>query len=169
MSILELINNYKNNCFWFFIPVIIFNIIFTKYLPDFYLENIIHPIVTIETIARITTIAFSAIMTIKLDNKTGKVGLVLYVIGVFIYFCSYFIVIKIPAISFNNNFIVLLAPYWTSVLWLIGIGLLGNKLFINIPYHYVAYIILSIVFAIIHSIHGYICFSTYILKLQKGL
>jgi len=159
MSIIEFINNYKNNCFWFFIPVIIFNIVFTKYLPEFYLKKTNHPIVTIETIARIITIAFSVIMAIKLDNKIGKAGLIVYIIGVLIYFCSYFIVIKIPVISFHNNFIVLLAPYWTSILWLTGIGLLGNKLFINIPYHYIAYIVISIVFAIIHSIHGYICYN----------
>jgi len=159
MGIIEFLNNYKNNCFWFFIPIIIFNIIFTKYLPEFYLKKTNHPIVTIETAARIITIAFSVIMAIKSDNNIGKAGLVVYIIGVLIYFCSYFIVIKIPAISFHNNIIVLLAPYWTSVLWLIGIGLLGNKLFINIPYHYTAYIVISIVFTIIHSIHGYICYS----------
>jgi transcriptional regulator with XRE-family HTH domain len=72
---------------------------------------------------------------------------------------TYFIVIKIPAISLHNSLIVLLAPHWTSVLWLIGIGLLGNQLFINIPYHYTEYIIISIIFAIIHSIHGYICYN----------
>jgi len=87
-------------------------------------------LVTIETIARTITIAFSVIMAINLDNKIGKIGL-----------------------------IVLLAPYWTSILWLVGIGLLGNKLFANIPYHYTAYILISIVFAIIHSIHGYICYN----------
>jgi len=160
MGIIDFIYNYKNNCFWFFIPVIIFNIIFTKNLPEFYLKYIKHPIVTIETIARIITMAFSVIMAVRLDNKIGKAGLVVYIIGILVYFCSYFIVIKTPTISFHSNFIVLLAPYWTSVLWLIGIGLLGNKLFINIPYHYTAYIIMSIIFAIIHSIHGYICYHT---------
>jgi hypothetical protein len=156
---IEFINNYKNNCFWFFIPVIIFNIIFTKYLPEYYLKNINLPIVTIETIVRIITILFSIIMAIKLDNKIGKIGLAVYIIGILIYFCSYFVVIKLPAISFHNNLILLLAPYWTSVLWLTGIGLLGNKIFLNIPYHYTAYIIISIVFVIIHSIHGYICYN----------
>jgi len=140
-----------NNCFWFFIPIIIFNIIFTKYLPEHYLKKIKHPIVTLETIARIITIAFSVILEINLDDKIGKTGLIIYIIGVLIYFCSYFIVIKLPATSFNNNIVVLLAPYWTSVLWLIGIGLLGN--------HYIIYIIISIVFAILHSIHGYICYE----------
>jgi len=159
MNISEFINKYKNNCFWFFIPVIIFNIIFTKYLPEFYLRDINHTIVIMETIARILTIAFSVIMAIKLDNKIGKLGLIVYIIVILIYFFSYFIVIKIPAISYNNNLVVLLAPYWTSILWLIGIGFLGNKLFLNIPYHYIVFIIVSIVFVIIHNIHGYICYS----------
>jgi hypothetical protein len=159
MSIIEFINGYKNSCFWLFIPIIIFNIIFTKYLPEFYLKNIHHPIVLIETIARIITIAFSAIMAIKLDNKIGKTGRIVYAIGVLIYFCSYFMVIKFPIALFQDNLIVLLAPYWTSVLWLIGIGLLGNKLLINIPYHYAVYIIISVLFAIIHSIHGYMCYN----------
>jgi len=159
VSIIDFINNYKNNCFWFFLPIIIFNIIFTKYLPEHYLKNIKHPIVTLETIARTVTIVFTVIMEIKLDNKVGKVGLIVYIIGALIYFCSYFIVIKLPVTSFNNNIAVLLAPYWTSVLWLIGIGLIGNKLFVIIPYNYIIYIIISIVFAMLHSIHGYICYK----------
>jgi hypothetical protein len=141
-------------------PVIIFNIIFTKYLPEFYLKTIKHPIVTIETIARIITIMVSVIMEIKLDNKIGKIGLIIYIIGILIYFGSYFMIIRVPAISFNNNIIILLTPYWTSIFWLVGIGLLGNKLYINIPYHYTAYILISIVFTIIHSIHGYMCYNT---------
>ena len=159
MSVIDFINNYKNNCFWFFLPIIIFNLVFTKYLPEHYLKNIKHPIVTLETIARTVTIIFSVIMEIKLDNKVGKIGFIVYIIGVLIYFCSYFIVIKLPVTSFNNNIAVLLAPYWTSVLWLIGIGLLGNKLFVIIPYHYIIYIVISIVFAMLHSIHGYICYE----------
>jgi hypothetical protein len=154
---IEFINSHKNNCLWFFMPVIIFNIIFAKYLPENYLRNIKHPVIAIETIARAITIAFSMIMAVNLDSEIGKVGLIVYIIGMLIYFCSYFIAIKVPAISFHNNLIVLLAPYWTSVLWLTGIGLLGNKSFLNIPYHYAIYIAISIAFAIIHSIHGYIC------------
>jgi len=159
VSIIDFINNYKNNCFWFLLPIIIFNIILTKYLPKHYLKNIKHPIVTLETIARIVTIVFSVIMEIKLDNKVGKIGLIVYIIGVLIYFCSYFIVIKLPLTLFNNNIAVLLSPYWTSVLWLIGIGLIGNKLFVIIPYHYIIYIVISIVFAMLHGIHGYICYE----------
>ncbi len=148
---------YKNTCFWLFVPVIVFNMILTKYLPEYYLQNIKHPIVIAETIARILTIAFSIIMSMKPDNKPGKAGIFIYVIGVIIYFCSYVIVIKIPAASFNYNLAIMLAPYWTSILWLVGIGLLGNTLFMHIPYHFSVYIAISFTFTVIHSFHGFLC------------
>jgi len=62
-------------------------------------------ICTRETIARIITIAFSVIMAIKLDNKMGKIGLIVYIIGFLIYFCSYFIVIKAPEFFLKILFI----------------------------------------------------------------
>lgn len=155
MNVIGFINTYKNNCFWFFIPPLLFNIIIVKYLPEYYLKNINHPIIIWENILRFITIAFSAIMAITINNKIGKIGFIVYIIVIIIYFCSYFIVIKFPASSFNNNLIILLAPAWTSVLWLIGIGLIGNKIFVNIPYHFSVYCLLSISFAIIHSIHFY--------------
>ena len=159
MSVLSKFFKYKYTCFWLFVPIIIFNIIFFQRLPSHYLRDISHYVVIIETITRILTIVFSLIMIIHLKEKIEKIGLILYIIGAFIYFLSYFAVIIFGNTLFGKNIIVVLAPYWTSVLWLIGIGLLGNKLFIKIPYHYSFYIILSIVFGIIHTYHGYICYT----------
>ena len=113
-----------------------------------------------ETIARIITIAFSFIMVINIQNKTGKTGMIIYIIGIIIYFTSYFIEIYFPNTLFGKNMIFILAPYWTSVIWLMGIGFIGNKIFVNIPYHFTFYSILSIIFVTIHTIHGYICYKT---------
>ena len=68
--------NYINNCFLLFIPILVFNILFFKKLPSHYLKNISHPIIIIETIIRVITIAFSMIMAINIQNKTGKIGLI---------------------------------------------------------------------------------------------
>jgi hypothetical protein len=159
MNFLNNILVYIKTCFWLFVPIIIFNAIFFQKLPSFYLKNISHTVVVIETIARIITIAFSLVMAITLDNKIGKIGLLIYIICTLIYFSSYFIVIYFSNTVFCKNINVLLAPYWTSVLFLIGIGLVGNKLFINIPYHYVVYIILAFIFSTIHTYHGYLCYT----------
>jgi len=71
----------------------------------------------------------------------------------------FFVAIYFSNTLFGKNIIVILAPYWTSVLFLIGIGLLGNRLFVNIPYHFTIYIILSIIFSAIHTYHGYLCYT----------
>ena len=159
MNFLNILLKYLYNCFLLFIPILIFNIILFQKLPSHYLKDISHPIIFIETIARIFTIAFSFIMVINIQNKIGKIGLIIYIIGIIIYFASYFIVIYFNNTLFTKNIFVILSPYWTSIIWLIGIGLIGNKLFVKMPYHFSIYIILSIVFAIIHTIHGYLCYK----------
>ena len=47
-------------------------------------------IIIIETIARILTIAFSFIMVLSIQDKIGKIGLIIYIVGIIIYFSSYF-------------------------------------------------------------------------------
>ena len=160
MNFLIIILKYLNNCFLLFIPILLFNILFFKKLPSHYLKNITHPIIIMETITRIITIAFSIIMIINIQNKIEKIGIIIYIIGIIIYFTSYFIEIYASNLLFGRNIIFILAPYWTSVIWLIGIGLVGNRLFVNIPYHFTVYSILSIIFATIHTIHGYLCYKT---------
>jgi len=160
MNFINIIFKYINNCFLFFVPILIFNILFFKKLPTHYLKNISHPIITAETITRIITIVFSTIMAINIQNKIEKTGIIIYIIGIIIYFTSYFIEIYAPDTLFGKKIIFILAPYWTSIIWLIGIGLVGNNLFINIPYHFTVYLILSAVFATIHTIHGYLCYKT---------
>ena len=160
MNFLSIILKYINNCFLLFIPILLFNIIFFKKLPPHYLKNISHPIIKMETISRIIVIAFSIIMAINIKNEIEKIGLIIYIIGIIIYFTSYFMEIYAPNTLFGKNIIFILAPYWTSVIWLIGIGLVGNRLFVNIPYHFTVYLILSITFATIHTIHGYLCYKT---------
>ena len=159
MNFINTVSRYSNNCFLLFIPILIFNILFFKKLPAHYLNDISHPIIIIETIARIITITFSFIMVLSIQNKIGKIGLIIYIVGIIIYFSSYFIAIYFNNTLIANNIIIILAPYWTSIIWLIGIGIIGNNLFVKIPYHFVTYIILSFVFTTIHTIHGYLCYK----------
>jgi hypothetical protein len=125
-------------------------------LPECYLKNISHIIVPIEIIVRITLMALSAIMIIDIKGRTGKAGAIIYITGLIIYFVSYFVLINYPDTIIGKNTILQLSGYWTATIWLIGIGLIGKQLFIKIPYHYVLYIVLSVLFGIIHTYHGYI-------------
>ena len=156
MSRKKIIQRFYSNCFLLFIPVILLNVLFTKYLPECYLKNISHIIVPIETIVRLILMALSIIMSIEIKDRTGKTGILIYITGLILYFVSYFILINYSETVVCKNMIVQLSGYWTATIWLIGIGLIGKKLFIKIPYHYVLYITLSVLFGIIHTYHGYI-------------
>jgi len=158
MSTIKKIRKYLLNCFWLILPVIIFNIIAVKFLPQYYLVDIEHPIVIIETILRIFTVLLPFVMVMDFSSKASKIGIIIYLAGFFIYACSYFIAINHSHTFFGSNIIVVLAPYWTSIIWLIGIGLIGTKLFINLRYHYSLYFFISIAFVIVHCYHGYLCY-----------
>jgi len=152
----KIIQYFSSNCFLLFIPVILLNILFTKYLPECYLKNISHIIVPIEITVRIILMALSTIMIIDVKDKVGKTGILIYITGLIIYFASYFILINCYETVVGENMILQLSGYWTAMIWLIGIGLIGKKLFVKIPYHYALYMILSVLFGIIHTYHGYI-------------
>ena len=156
MKKMKVIQYLYSNCFLLFIPVIVINVLFTEYLPECYLKNISHIILPVESIVRIILMALSAVMIIDISDRTGKTGILTYITGLVIYSVSYLILIKHYDTIGGNNIILQLSGYWTATIWLIGIGLIGKKLFIKIPYHCVIYIILSILFGIIHTYHGYI-------------
>jgi hypothetical protein len=129
----KIIQYLYSNCFLFFIPVILFDIAFTKYLPEQYLKNISHIIVPIETTVRMVLIALATIMKINIQDKKGKIGFGIYITGLITYFISYFILINYADTVIGKNIILQLSGYWTATLWLMGIGLTGNRLFVKVP------------------------------------
>jgi hypothetical protein len=46
-----------------------------------------------------------------------------------------------------------LAPAITPILWAAGIGMMGDRLYFSIPYHYGAYLKISALFVIFHGWH----------------
>jgi hypothetical protein len=134
----------------------VFDITFTKYLPELYLKNIAHTIVPIEATVRTALIALSTIMKINVQDRKGKIGILIYIAGLILYFISYFLLINYADVIIGKNMILQLSGYWTAMIWLIGIGFIGNRLFFKIPYHYTLFIILSILFGITHTYYGYI-------------
>ena len=135
MNRLKMIQYLYRNCFLLFIPVILLNILFTKYLPECYLKNISHIIVPTEIIVRIVLMALSTIMMIDLKGRIGKTGILIYVIGLAIYSASYFVLINYPDTIVGKNVILQLSGYWTAMIWLIGIGLIGKWKKRSIPTH----------------------------------
>ena len=151
---------YIFNCFVLTIPILIWNILLTDKLPkttkpEILMQNISPFIIYAENIVRIIVFTMMAIIPIRISKKIQKQGLLLFLFGTIIYFASWLVLIYYPDSLWSKSTLGILSPAYTPVLWLIGIGLIGDTFYFNLPYKRWIFISLSILFLVFHNIHTY--------------
>jgi hypothetical protein len=154
---------YLLNCFLLLLPIILWNIILIDYLPKSYstaiFDNNIPKLISYsEIILRFILFALPIFMKLSIKTKLQKIGLLAYCIGLILYFSSWIIMITNPQSDWSQSQIGFMAPAYTTLLFFIGIGLIGNKAFFKFPYLSLIYICLSLLFVISHSTHAYIVY-----------
>ncbi len=120
-------------------------------LPEVYLTPLDHPVVLVECVIRILLMVLSFLMLIDTKSRTGRCGIIVYAVGLAIYLGSWIVLLRDPI---TDNPVVLLSGYWSAVIWLVGIGLSSDKLWIRIPWRRWIYIALSVLFGVFHTWHG---------------
>lgn len=158
------IKNYLLNCFLLLIPLFLWNIILVGYLPksyspDIFWKDIPNWIGYSENILRIVLFVIPLLMIFSLKTRLQKIGFGIYLVGIIIYFLSWILVIINPESNWSQSSIGFMAPASTTIIFFVGIGLIGNKAFFKFPYLSLTYICLSILFVISHSAHAYIVFQ----------
>ena len=141
------------NGFTLLVPVLLWNLLFAAQLPhDAYSSNAgLAPWLTVvETALRIAVFGFPLLLTMKLTTRTHKLGLALYLIGSLLYYGAWVVEIVWPGSSLAGHTAVILAPYTTPLIFMTGIGLMGDSLL---------YIAISVVFTIVHTFHGLVSFG----------
>ena len=151
---------YLLNCFVLTIPILIWNILLTDKLPktikpEILIQNISPFIVYTENIIRILVFTMMAFMPIQISKTIQKQGLLLFIIGTLIYFISWLLLIYFPDSVWSKSVLGILSPAYTPVLWLIGIGLIGDSFYFNLHYKRWLFVLLSIIFLVFHNIHAY--------------
>lgn len=160
------IKKYLLNCFLLLIPIFLWNILLMDELPQGYQAEVfwkdIPEIITYsENILRIIVFALPAFMVLSLQSNTQKIGLVLYVLGLLVYFASWLIMIIEPTIDWSQSLVGFMAPAYTTLIWFIGIGLIGQKSFLKVPHLTWTYMTSSILFVIVHTTHTYLVYQNY--------
>ena len=155
---------YWLNCFLLLIPLFLWNIFLVDYLPESYgsaiFDKDIPKLISYsENILRIIVFLLPAIMLLSLKTRIQKIGLGIYVIGVLLYFASWTLVIIDPQSLWSMSLIGFTAPAFTTAIWFVGIGLIGNKSYFKIPYLSLIYVCLAILFVILHTAHAYLVFE----------
>jgi hypothetical protein len=107
-----------------------------------------------ENISRIVVFLFTLLMPLDFSTKGQKKGLFLYVGGIVVYFSSWVLLIEFPNSEWSNSIIGFIAPAYTPLVWLIGIGLIGKSFYFNVPFRKWFFILASILFLLFHNFHA---------------
>jgi hypothetical protein len=158
---------YLANCFWFVVPVLLFNWLFARDLPAMYQANVywkdIPPGIGVpENVLRGLVALLPALTPVTGDRARRKTGLVLYAVGLGLYFSSWAALIARPESAWARSAPGFLAPSWTPALWLMGIALLGDEgLFVVSSRFYGRwqFASLSAAFLAFHNAHAALVFA----------
>ena len=151
--------SYLLNCLLLLLPIMVWNLIFANKLPWAYSEevfskNIPSFIASGENIFRLIVFILPVLMPLRIEMQSQKFGLWLYIAGTAIYFVSWLAQIYFPQSAWSLSAWGFLAPAYTPLIWLVGIGLIGSAFYFSSPYRSWMYIITSVVFLGFHLSHA---------------
>ena len=154
---------YFKNCFLLLLPIIVWNLIFMDDLPkklnmEFPMDDIPAIIGCGENVLRVLVFALPLFMLFSLKKKIHKIGFLIYLMGAIIYFASWIALIYFPESVWSLSWLGFVAPAYTTIIFFIGIGLIGQESVLKIPYLSKLYILTSVLFVIFHSIHAYLVY-----------
>jgi hypothetical protein len=146
------------------LPIMAWNVIFFSKLPGVYSTEIFDKDIPAflsngENIFRVFVFTLPLLMPIKIETQTQKLGLWLYIAGTAIYFLSWLAQIYFPQSAWSLSAFGFLAPAYTPLIWLTGIGLIGNSLYFSSPYKPWMYIVVSVIFIGFHLSHAMTVYS----------
>jgi hypothetical protein len=159
----KILKKYLLNCFLLTIPILLWDYIFTHKLPkafqpEIFWKDIPSFIKNGENISRLIMFVFISLMPLKIINQKQRNGLLLYIAGTLLYFAAWIVLMYFPNVSWSNSVFGLLAPAYTPLFWLIGIGFIGESFFFKIPYRRWLYFFVVIIFLIFHNWHTYLIY-----------
>lgn len=158
-----LLQKYFYNCFLLMLPILAWNMALADRLPNTFQPEVfwkeIPPFLAYgESTARIVVFTMTLFMPLHIVTPTQRKGLFLYASGLLIYFISWLLLIFSPSSAWSNSIIGFSAPAYTPLLWLTGIGLIGNSFYFSLRYKRWVFITVSVIFLVFHNLHTYLIY-----------
>ncbi len=141
------------------IPILAWNLYFTAKLPAAYgpstFDSNIPPVIVFgETIFRGIVFVMPLFFTLNIGSALGKVGLIIFSVGVAAYFSSWLSLIYFPQSFWSTHVLGFAAPAYTPIIWLVGLGLMADSYYFKLDYAKWHFILPAILFAIFHISHS---------------
>jgi hypothetical protein len=136
------------NCLWLILPLLAWNLLLGAHITQEAITSDAHSpkwLLIAENIARLLVFALPLLLPLQMKNIYSKVGLLIYILGMLIYFSSWLPLLLAPGSAWSTSAAGLLAPRLTPFLSFLGIALIGNSW---------SYGLISAVFIFLHTLHG---------------
>jgi hypothetical protein len=155
---------YGANGFVLLIPVLLWNVALASALPPGYSnpelwDAIPRWLALAENALRVLLFVLPLAMRIGATTTRQKAGLVVYVVGLVAYGASWMAEIRLPESAWSCSVIGFTAPAYTAAIWLVGIGMVGERIHPRVPFHPVTYIVLCGLFTAVHTAHAWWVFG----------
>ncbi len=149
---------YLKNCFILILPVLLWNVVFARFLPhgftpEVFWNNIPGYIRIPENIFRLVVMILPWNMMLEVKTSSQHAGLRLYLIGVIVYVLTWVVLMVYPMSGWSQSVYGFAAPAYSPFLWLIGIGLIGQRSFVQIKHISSVYIAAAAFFIFFHTWH----------------
>jgi hypothetical protein len=112
-----------------------------------------------ENCFRIITFLFTFFVQFSLQQPVNKTGLLIFSVGVLLYFSSWLALIIFPDSSWSLSIWGFTAPAYTPFIWLFGLSLFFNSYYFNYPYKYWHFFSISTIFIFFHLWHAIIVYN----------
>lgn len=154
------------NGIWLTFPPLLFSLSLMGQLPEaltpaVFNKDIPDGLVMGENIARIFVFGMPLFFSVGLSTKNQKRGVILYLVGIVLYYLSYLLLIFAPDSTWSNSLVGFTAPAYTNFFWMVGLGLLGENFYFpaRLQYRSRFYIVPTLIFLIFHIAHTVIVYQ----------
>jgi hypothetical protein len=146
------------NGYLLLVPVTVWDAAFTSSLPAAYGNSTewqaANPGLAVgENLFRWLVVLLPIFMPISLATRRQRIGLILWMTGTAAYFASWVAVIAWPLSAWSLGAIGFLAPAYLAYPWLVGIGMMSDRLYVRSPYRWWQYVALSTAMVVFHTAH----------------
>ncbi|MFT6657169.1 MAG: hypothetical protein ACJAZW_000315 [Maritalea sp.] len=157
--------NFLRSCIWLWVPPLVVSFAFwpnlgASYQPEVFWADIPPLLGIVENVSRFLTIGLSTFMLFEVGSRKQRLGLLIYVVGMALYVASQWAIVVAPQGSWSTSYFGFLAPAYTPVFWIVGIGMIGQKLvFPFAAWRSWMFFSVSGIFLVAHNAHAVLVFG----------
>ena len=155
---------YVVSCGVLTVPIVVWNLALTRFLPpalasDEFSRDIPLLVMYGENTLRIAVMVLPFLMPLEVATAGQRRGMLLFVVGTIVYFLSWLPLMIMPESHWSTSWLGFVAPAYTPLVWLVGLGLIGRRFYLPSAFRWWMYVGLACGFVAFHVTHTSIVYE----------